>query len=1647
MLSTNQRPNLREAALEILLLFYEALGDPEKEFVNLLPGALDMTPFLPDFPADTHFRTKSLPADTVLIGRDPKMTYSKEESLALINIYLQFMSEPLRQAKFQQWFGFLRQHILPTLYPTICRQLGLLDAADNSGFTQHCPYEIQASIVHYLQQWTSKEEISAWLWGEQAALMLEIYRQACLMPATRHEDIKKALFVFKDCLFTNVPKTIPDNLLVSFRQWYWNHLTFIVPESPLTQDHYKLIAESLNLYDSVVASLWTVLSPAVQEIILLTALDLATRALKRPDSGGVDRLLCSVLVDGLLMLWVNARVTDPNLWRALQERLRTFFHRKDAILQCKFKLIQLTLVLENFMFSFDAYNKYEFKKSKQQTKRSESQFPDPILTFDIRPDPVIKEKDWDWNSAQLVWFNILEIFRYTNGLEDPGAYLESIDALTTVAEMIVSAYERSDFEEPELPLDAPPGTAVPPSPSSRPSLSLISIFGPWLFEAAKRPIVYAEGKALANRTLCRLVVRQSHINLPLSLLAHFYDCVQVSLLDFSCSKAAWAILEHSTGIFSSGLPGANLLIPYYLTEISKIFTKVDHIPEKVRESALIIIGSLICMPKHFSGISIPFDSESAKLYKLAEPVVVAGVGPAAAPGGSVTAGPGNSTAPGLGIGGGSQPAASTGSSNALSYADLKQRVLSLLTLVVLREPKTQLVCMALSTIHTFIMSELHRPDATSSESVLTLIRTVITCTLKEYRIAHSALSCLSGLASSHQKLHALDNTIVSRICYQLIVNITNRQSATSPSVSQPGLELTMVAHYEALQEWMMCVPPSFYEDAKLVKRIFTSIDVALKALDAVPTPLSPSAQALGSGSNSTASSGANTPVSTRLPAGSVSSGSGAQLDSSGGSSGANAAAGGAVTSTSAYAPGQESSLGPTGTKVRLRRAVEQLLIYMSNFSNNWPLERHYDIFQSQMIDYIEDVGEKAPNSAAAAAAAATSNPSSPGNSVSAGAGVALGAGATTLTSTDELPPPPPTAGVDPSTAATSLPPFVKETLWYTMNNEHVLSVIDFPQHKAEALDTNDQQALTYILYSSHYIYFFRAFLRDQGLADAVTLYHEDEQYRASGADRREVHLRIIALIKQAIAGHGILSLDQLSGLRAKLNQSADQQLWHLLLACFAQFKNSAYWSNSQEHIVRLTTRDSAGKYTWDWTPIAEWDQELRLRIATREARNTASIVDGNFDLLGGQTWRMDELSETAEPAQTQIPDFESLLTTFQQNPFGNSPDFFAPKQLMDETHALMLEYSEAMNLQQQFVDNKLAEKAAANAAAVAALYANSPSSPHTGEVPRSPRGSAVVGMAPSSPRGSASATVQSSQNSNQPISASSASSSSVACEPPQPATLLSRTHLTKNFLKQFGFLTASKYSNFTLLDTENPRFKRLIKQFDSSTYGHEVTKIGLVYVKDGQENERSMLRNEEADASRLYHEFVSGMTTIVPIARHCGYVGGLDRSGSVGTTLPYWRNTQTELVVHEVTRMPTVHKDPQQILKKRHVGNDIIHVIWSEHCRDYKPQTIVSQFNDAHIMIFPLPNGLFRIRVAQKREVAPFGPLIHNMAITKDLLSILARQTAITANSVVRFSHEQYMGQYASRMKALCEIVGKNAKPGYSDYIAACFPTQEMPPV
>lgn len=57
------------------------------------------------------------------------------------------------------------------------------------------------------------------------------------------------------------------------------------------------------------------------------------------------------------------------------------------------------------------------------------------------------------------------------------------------------------------------------------------------------------------------------------------------------------------------------------------------------------------------------------------------------------------------------------------------------------------------------------------------------------------------------------------------------------------------------------------------------------------------------------------------------------------------------------------------------------------------------------------------------------------------------------------------------------------------------------------------------------------------------------------------------------------------------------------------------------------------------------------------------------------------------------------------------------------------------------------------------------------------------------------------------------------------------------------------------------------------------------------------------------------------------------------------------------------------LLQMRHLGNDEVHIVWSEHSRDYRRGIIPTEFCDVLITIYPLPNQLFRIQISRKPDV------------------------------------------------------------------------------
>jgi hypothetical protein len=84
------------------------------------------------------------------------------------------------------------------------------------------------------------------------------------------------------------------------------------------------------------------------------------------------------------------------------------------------------------------------------------------------------------------------------------------------------------------------------------------------------------------------------------------------------------------------------------------------------------------------------------------------------------------------------------------------------------------------------------------------------------------------------------------------------------------------------------------------------------------------------------------------------------------------------------------------------------------------------------------------------------------------------------------------------------------------------------------------------------------------------------------------------------------------------------------------------------------------------------------------------------------------------------------------------------------------------------------------------------------------------------------------------------------------------------------------------------------------------------------------------------------------------YTGGLDRNSTDqdGEFALRWCDDVTQVMFHVVTFMPNIPSDPHFTNKKRHIGNDYVHIVWSESNRPYDPDTITVCFLNFIILSF-----------------------------------------------------------------------------------------------
>ncbi|XP_067138379.1 tuberin [Centruroides vittatus] len=219
------------------------------------------------------------------------------------------------------------------------------------------------------------------------------------------------------------------------------------------------------------------------------------------------------------------------------------------------------------------------------------------------------------------------------------------------------------------------------------------------------------------------------------------------------------------------------------------------------------------------------------------------------------------------------------------------------------------------------------------------------------------------------------------------------------------------------------------------------------------------------------------------------------------------------------------------------------------------------------------------------------------------------------------------------------------------------------------------------------------------------------------------------------------------------------------------------------------------------------------------------------------------------------------------------------------------------------------------------------------------------------------------------------------------------------FLQLYHSATFGTASDKPVLLPKTEVITRAIKMIDH-TPAYETHKIGVIYIGPGQANQESVILRNEGGSIR-YTEFLHGLGTVVQISevdQRKVYLGGLD-SKADGKFAYIWHDDLIQIVFHVATMMPNKEIDPAGNMKKLHIANDFVTIVYNESGEDYSLGTIKSQLTSACVIICPEDFGLNVVTVKLKSEITEFGHLEPHI-VSDESLPIFVRQLAVHANLI-----------------------------------------------
>eukprot|EP01105_Mastigella_eilhardi_P011255 TRINITY_DN2604_c0_g1_i3.p1 TRINITY_DN2604_c0_g1~~TRINITY_DN2604_c0_g1_i3.p1 ORF type:complete len:450 (+),score=105.40 TRINITY_DN2604_c0_g1_i3:968-2317(+) len=221
-------------------------------------------------------------------------------------------------------------------------------------------------------------------------------------------------------------------------------------------------------------------------------------------------------------------------------------------------------------------------------------------------------------------------------------------------------------------------------------------------------------------------------------------------------------------------------------------------------------------------------------------------------------------------------------------------------------------------------------------------------------------------------------------------------------------------------------------------------------------------------------------------------------------------------------------------------------------------------------------------------------------------------------------------------------------------------------------------------------------------------------------------------------------------------------------------------------------------------------------------------------------------------------------------------------------------------------------------------------------------------------------------------------------------------------------------------------------------------KFGVLYIGPNQKNEEDTIFGNQ-HGSALYDEFLDFLGDRIELKGWTKFRGGLDvRDDTTGKHSVYTQFRDFEVMFHVCTLLPFQECDRQKVERKRHIGNDVVVLVFKEQATPddvFSPSVLTSHFNHCFFVVSPVATPpsdtaspaskaqMYTLSVVTKQAVSPFHPFLPKPPVvfwkTPQFHEFLLLKM-INAERTAIVDSPEFRGLMTARSRTLTDVIQRH---------------------